>query len=320
MPEFKIIIPVHNPPDCLYDTLKALRNDGANDRHVVVIDDGLTNVVEKRIHEDFPDVKVLRGDGNLWWAGGMKLGMDYALANGAEVVVWLNHDCQPDVGTISSVVREAASEGTGAVSAWCRTRGYEDFRVNPGFVGFKPIPVSVLEKNEKIRVDGVNGNCVAINASAIRSVGLPDPRRHRHYGDGPYIWRLHKAGYRNYVLTTASASLSRDLERCIDEGHHSMVWRVSLRRKLSYYFFSPRSKFHWKYRFYDSLVFRGSLVGLFHYPLVQARLLYRVVRGHIIGRIGQSQRLMEEIVANYRDLLPEKGLRKALEKLSMSES
>lgn len=320
MPQFRIIIPVFNPPPCLLDTLGALRRDGGNHVHTIVVDDGSTNGIAERIYQDFPEVVVIRGDGNLWWAGGMRVGMERALEEGAEVVVWLNHDCQPDAGTIHSLATEAVKPGIGAISAWCRTRGYEGFPVNPGFRSFKPIPLDELRRSAKVKVDGVNGNCVAINANAIRQIGLPETLMHPHYGDGPYTWRLHQAGLRNYVLTSCHASLSRELERCIDEGCHSMIWRASLSKKLSYYFLSPRSKFHWKHRFHDLRVFRGSFLGVIYYPLLQAKLIAAVTLGHLKGKAQGSSGLIDQIVSKYHAQLPPEGLRDALEKLSQRQA
>ena len=236
------------------------------------------------------------------------------------MICWLNHDCIPEPGTIAALAEEASKPGMGAVSAWCTTRGFENALVNPGFRNFKPIPLEELLKSEKVTVDGVNGNCVAMNSDAIRSIGLPDQKRHPHYGDGPYTWRLHKAGFTNAVLTRRHASLSRELERCIDERSHSMVWKASLTTKFRYYLFSPRSKFHWKNKFYDLQVFRGELLGLVLYPLVQAKLLLGVTKGHLRGIKAETQRVIEEIVNQYEGQLPEKGLREALNQLSRRPS
>jgi len=315
--KIRIIIPVFNPPPCFFDTLTSLEEEEPSlCRDVIVVDDGSTNGIGDKIASDYPEITVLRGDGNLWWAGGMKTGMQYALEAGADVIVWLNHDCVPDKGTIQALAVAAAEPHTGAVSAWCRTRGYEDSRVNPGFIKFKPIPVSLLSGQKKTRVDGVNGNCVAMNALAVREIGLPDTSRHPHYGDGPYAWRLHRAGFHNFVLPSVSATLSRELERCIDERSHSLVWKAHFLKKIAYYLLSPRSKYHWKNKFHDIRVFRGKLKGLLYYPSAQIMLISRVASGHMVGKFTKNEDLIETIISRYRNSLPEKGLRSALEALS----
>lgn len=315
----RIIIPIFNPSDDFLYTLSALKSDNLEE-NVIVVDDGSTNGISGKIQARFRNMEVLQGDGNLWWAGGMRMGMAHALEQNVDVICWLNHDCVPEPGTIAALAEEASNQGMGAVSAWCTTRGFENELVNPGFRNFKPIPRHELLAAEKVVLDGVNGNCVAMNAAAIRKIGLPDQNKHPHYGDGPYTWRLHKAGFTNAVLTRRHASLSRELERCIDEQSHSMVWRTSLSTKLKYYLLSPRSKFHWKNKFHDLQTFRGTVAGMLSYPLVQAKLLLGVARGHFIGqRIGVSESI-ETIVTRYKEQFPAEGLRDSLTKLSQRQS
>lgn len=316
--DIRIIIPVFNPGECLFRTLGALQNDlpVSSSPRVIVVDDGSSNGVSDRVACEFPEVKVIRGDGNLWWAGGMKLGMKHALAEDAKVIVWLNHDCQPEAGTIHALAIEALKQGTGAVSAWCYTRGYKEFPVNPGFRKFRQIPLEDLKAGAKLPVHGVNGNCVAINADAVRSIGLPNVSRHPHYGDGPYMFRLHKSGFANWVLPTARAALDREFERCIDEGRHSALWGHSLLSKLNYYFFSKRSKFHWRNRFWDAVAFRGALIGVPVYIASQVRLIAKVSIGHLQGYLKKPETLIESIVENYNRILPAEELRKSLEKLA----
>jgi len=313
---FRIIIPIFNPSDCLLETLTALKNDDGLDSQTIVVDDGSTNGIGERIRSLFADVEVLQGDGTLWWAGGMSMGMARALEYGVEAVVWLNHDCIPENGTIRALVEEAAKPGTGAVSAWCKTSGFENYMVNPGFRNFQEIPPSELKKLRIVEVDGVNGNCVAINAAAIKDIGLPDGSKHPHYGDGPYTWRLHRAGYTNKVHTKRHALLTREFERCIDEQSHSSVWRAPLIDKLRYYFMSPRSKHHWKNRFYDLLVFRGKIKGLLLYPLAQAKLVIAVSIGHLHGKNKNTEDIIRGIISKYSEKLPGNGLYESLTKLA----
>jgi glycosyltransferase involved in cell wall biosynthesis len=316
MPNYKIIIPVFNPPPFFYDTLKCIRRaHGGGIGNVIVVDDGSTNGMAAHLREHFPEVKILEGDGELWWAGGMKMGMDYAISQGAEVVVWLNHDCQPEPGTIEKLAEAASVPGTGAVSAWCKTKGFEDFAVNPGFRNFKPLPISELQNSRIVEVDGVNGNCVAINAVAVTRIGLPIPSRHPHYGDGPYTWKLHCSGYKNYVRTDCRAILSRELARCIDVKSNSSVWPAGLVEKLKYHLTSRRSQSHFLYKFHDLVAFRGLPLAVMCYPFVQMRLLTGIVHGHIRFRFSSYEKNRNRILARYVGTFPGEGLGAALDEL-----
>jgi GT2 family glycosyltransferase len=61
---------------------------------VIVVDDGSTDRTGDMIKEEFSDVILLEGDGNLWWTGATNLGVEYALsqANQNDYILTLNND------------------------------------------------------------------------------------------------------------------------------------------------------------------------------------------------------------------------------------
>lgn len=317
---FIVLIPVFNPPESLLSNIGRIAEpDRDLLRHIVIIDDGSTNGMVETLKERFPEVGVLRGDGSLWWGGGMRLGMEHALEQGVEAVIWLNHDCTPDPGTLRGLAGLAAADGVGAVSAWCYCREDAEYGVNPGFRGFKEIPVFELIDGDLVEVDGVNGNCTAISTAAIRKVGLPEAQLHPHYGDGPYTWRLHQSGFHNFVAPKFRAALDREFERCIDEEDHSAFWQVPLSDKIQYYLFSNRSKYHWRNRFHDIRAFRGKIAGTLAYVPAQAKILLKVARGHL--RRGQPfEPRLDEIVTRYNHRLPAEALKRDLLKLHQRHS
>lgn len=320
MDSFLVLIPVFNPPDALLSNIgRIAAPDQTLLNHIVIIDDGSTNGVIETLKERFTQVRVLRGDGSLWWGGAMRLGMQHALEQGVEAVVWLNHDCTPDPGTLRGLAECASQDGTGAVSAWCYCREDRNFGVNPGFRDFREIPVDELEGGGRIEVDGVNGNCTAISIAAIRKVGLPEASLHPHYGDGPYTWRLHQSGFHNFVAPEFRAALNREFERCIDEEDHSAFWQVPLSEKIRYYLFSNRSKYHWRNRFHDLRAFRGKLAGTLAFLPAQAMVLFKVACGHL--RCSQPfEPRIDEIVRRYRNRFPADALRRDLLKLHQQHS
>jgi GT2 family glycosyltransferase len=61
----------------------------------VLVDDGSTDGTAARVKAAFPSTIVLRGDGNLWWAGGLQKGLNWLSAQGLDpetVVGFLNDD------------------------------------------------------------------------------------------------------------------------------------------------------------------------------------------------------------------------------------
>lgn len=87
-----IVIPVHNRKHFTRDCLLSLRKQTFKNFKVIVVDDGSMDGTGKMIEEEFPDVILLKGDGNLWWTGATNMGVAYALDNGADYIMLLNDD------------------------------------------------------------------------------------------------------------------------------------------------------------------------------------------------------------------------------------
>jgi GT2 family glycosyltransferase len=66
---------------------------------IIVIDDGSTDGTYDWISNNYPDIHILKGDGNLWWSGSINMGCKYAIDNlNADFVLWWNNDilCSDD--------------------------------------------------------------------------------------------------------------------------------------------------------------------------------------------------------------------------------
>lgn len=302
-----------NPPASLLENLSKLEtaSPGAVER-VLLVNDGSNNDIPRQAKLRFPGLTCIEGDGSLWWCGAMRVGMAHALEKGARVVVWLNHDCVPDANTVERLVEVAAKEGNGAVSAWCRSADAPDFRVNPGFRKLKEIPMEELRASELVAVDGVNGNCVAINATAIRTAGLPDSKKHPHYGDGPYTYRLHKAGFHNMVLTSASALLEREYDRCVSVKWRCAFWKKPLSTKLCYYYISKKSLSHWSIKYHDTVVFRGYPIAPFAYVASILKVFREIVSGHWLSLTVAQEPRLKAVCHEYEGRFPKEGMVQSL--------
>lgn len=93
-----IVIPVFNRLQYTRECLLALRAQTQPDFRIVVVDDGSTDGTAAALATEFPEVDVVRGNGQLFWTAGVNAGIRRALALGATRIMTMNNDvlAQPD--------------------------------------------------------------------------------------------------------------------------------------------------------------------------------------------------------------------------------
>lgn len=203
MPSVFVIIPVFDRKAITLQCLEQLRSNGDLDWvKVLVMDDNSPDGTAAAIEENYPEVKVLRGDGNLWWTGGIKWGMEHACQNGADFMVWLNDDCLPAPGSLRTLVEHATKTGSITLSA-----AYQGGSYYGGFLktrsGLKLLPFLPQELQS---CDTFNGNFVCIPRSVVDAVGFPDAKSlPQCYADSDYGLRATLAGFRATIVGSAKS-------------------------------------------------------------------------------------------------------------------
>lgn len=108
-----IIIPVFNRKEFTRNCLKTLSAQTVGEYKIIVVDDGSTDGTSEMITREFPNVIVLKGDGNLWWAGATNLGIKHVLSqiaySEADYVLTLNNDLEVPESYLESLVKNASS-------------------------------------------------------------------------------------------------------------------------------------------------------------------------------------------------------------------
>jgi GT2 family glycosyltransferase len=200
-----LIIPIHNRRETTLNCLRHLRVNGdlAN-LDAIVVDDGSTDGSEQAVRAEFPEVQILRGNGELWWTGAVALGMQHAFFNGAEAVCWLNDDCLPAAGTLRRLTEACLASPEKVVAPACfdATTGEP---VSNAFIGRK----RVAPGPATCAADGLSGFCVALPRAVWMKIGLPDARHFPHYyGDNAYTLLARRAGFPVLVLGEGRAELT----------------------------------------------------------------------------------------------------------------
>ncbi|MBW4664751.1 MAG: glycosyltransferase family 2 protein [Chroococcus sp. CMT-3BRIN-NPC107] len=265
-----IIIPVHNRKNITLSCLYNLSKSGDLERyHLIVIDDGSTDGTTEAIKDLYPEVIVLSGDGNLWWTGAIKKGMEYAINRGAKYLIWLNDDCIPDTATLSLIVNFLKINPETIVGASCYTPESNE-PVESGFKGRNRLKAS---PEEVIFVDGLSGYCVGISSAIVNKIGLPNADHFPHYfGDVIYILKATHAKYKVCILGSAKVILPGE-NNAIHSFSNYLSQMSSI--KLPQLFWNKKSQYYLPAQFFYHIEKYNLLFGI---PLFLVKTAWYLVQ------------------------------------------
>ncbi|GAB3237688.1 hypothetical protein GCM10027346_29550 [Hymenobacter seoulensis] len=112
-----IVIPVFNRKEFTRACLESLRQQTAPDFKIVVVDDGSTDGTGQMLRDEFPEVLIEEGDGNLFWTAGVNLGIRRAMAEGATRVMTLNNDVITAPDFVAQMLASAERHPTAVLGA-----------------------------------------------------------------------------------------------------------------------------------------------------------------------------------------------------------
>ena len=117
-PEARVVIVNWNGKAYLRNCLRTVLDQSYERAGVIVVDNGSTDGSADLIRQEFPEVELLPLPQNLHFARGTNAGVDLALRDPAcRYVVTLNNDTTVDRDFLAELVRAAASDHVGMVSA-----------------------------------------------------------------------------------------------------------------------------------------------------------------------------------------------------------
>ena len=169
---------------------------------VFLVDDNSPDGTGEAVRAQFPQVRLLHGDGNLFWCGGMRLAFAAALAEDFDFYLWLNDDTmlEPDAldrmasayrwvcarGDERAILAGATRDpqtGTTTYGGLVRSSRIHPFRYSLVQPGREPKPCLTM-----------NGNCVLVPHSVAARTGNLSSEFQHFVGDIDYGLRARQAG------------------------------------------------------------------------------------------------------------------------------
>lgn len=203
-----VLLACHNRCDLTLTCLRSLQLQSIGSDiqvEVFLVDDGSTDGTSAALAEQFPDVHVIIGNGELFWNRGMHAAFSEALKDDFDFYVWLNDDCQlyPDTinillkayrclvvetGSSAHIIGSAMQESNTGKFTYGGVKKYKTILGRVKQQRIEP------DQSIPLRCDAVNGNCVLIAREVVSRIGNLDPIFTHRWGDHDYCFRAIKAG------------------------------------------------------------------------------------------------------------------------------
>jgi len=217
MKKFSVIIPVHNNLNntkiCIAEILSSFQKHGFDhiDIPIVIIDDGSEDGTSEWINNRYPFIHLIKGDGNLWWSGGMNVGIKYSLdhLNVDYILLW-NNDITPSPDYFNHVSQIINSADNHAIV--CSMVYYKDkpdtlistgsfFNRKTGKFSHYNYRVKESDANtENLQIDWFGGMGVLIRTDVFKDIGYFDDNNFPQYhGDSDFGLRATLAGYKIHL-------------------------------------------------------------------------------------------------------------------------
>lgn len=190
-----ILIPVHNRAATTRRCLQRLGELKVPAwATVLVSNDGSTDDTAEMIGREFPWARVIDGDGEWWWAGAIRAGMQEAARHGAGAVCWLNDDTLPDPGALERLFT-LADQRQGICGGFSRTDDPAGgMAYSGGIMRHRwPMQTPPLAAGQVKPVEWLHGNMVVVPAGVWQRLGLPDTCGTIHnFADIEYTYAAHR--------------------------------------------------------------------------------------------------------------------------------
>ena len=200
-PRIAVIMTCHNRCNTTVSCLQALYKQQENFQ-VYLVDDGSSDGTSEAVKQNFPEINLLHGDGNLFWAGGMRVAFGKAIEEDYDYYVWLNDDTILSENALrklltihKTLIQQGQPDSIVAGSTQDPDTGIPTYGGSVKSKRWYSNKMEFLEPSQELqKCDTMYGNFVLIPRSVAAKVGNIDPAFIHSLGDIDYGLRASKLG------------------------------------------------------------------------------------------------------------------------------
>lgn len=182
-----------------FNSLKKLFSQSSKNRfrlYVYLVDDNSTDGTYELIKKKFPTVKIIKGNGNLFWGGGTNLAWRVAINDKIkfDYFMWLNDDTYLFKNAVLDLLNVQKFLGEKKFISVGSTLNYKKKWTYGGAVNLKLKYAvfknkNVIPKKKYQYINRFNGNIVLISKQAFNQLGYQDKYLFHKFGDIDYSVR-----------------------------------------------------------------------------------------------------------------------------------
>lgn len=234
-----IVIPVFNRKKFTQDCLMSLQKQTCKNFTTIVVDDGSTDGTSDMINDNFPDVLLIKTEGNLFWTAATNLGIQLALNKGADYIMTLNNDTIATEDFIEKMYcwakeKPNALMGALALDAYSKKPVYGGEIIN----WLLNTSSSVLNKLPKEKQNGLHkvthfpGRGLWIPKKVFDTIGIFDAQKFPHYfADYDFTYTATRMGFEIYCNYDAKLFIYP-----AESGDHQIRKRKNLKNYYNHLF------------------------------------------------------------------------------------
>lgn len=267
MQKIAILLTVFNRRQKTLECLRKLQNQNPIKNlktDIFLTNDGCTDGTPDAVTKEFPSVKIINGNGNLFWNRGMYTAWNEAAKYNYDFYLWLNDDTfvynnMLEILLIASKEKKNKAIIVGATqSAISKKPTYGGRLIN----GKIPYPNGMLA-----RVHYFNGNIVLVPQYVYNILGNLDFYFTHSKGDFDYGLRANKAGIETYQVGEflGECELHDSLDKWCDPNIYLKERWKAMKRPNG---MPPNETFHLERKHF------GFFTAIFHYITIHLRCLF----------------------------------------------
>ena len=167
----------------------------------IVVDDGSKDGTIEALEQlrETISIYILQGSGSLYYSGGMRMGMEYALNNlkrDYDYLLMMNDDVEFFDGCICDLIAQSQEKQAVIVGTTCSHIGKLSYGAIKYKSSYKYVTLDIEQSNTP--ADAFNANCVLIPYDCFLECGPIDPYYIHSLGDFDYGLIIRKKNYKIY--------------------------------------------------------------------------------------------------------------------------